>query len=192
MTRGFRMNRGALSILRRLSRRRLCLALLAFEIFGVFVVAWVWIVPEVEAVRECFAHSEAEHHRVNLQRNHDEAFRAVGIQIEGLQRKMTLFGSLSMDDSLIHSWARELADVAGLTLTQFVAMEAEGEYLTTLEGAYVNAVLLASRLEGRHSALRVRRFIARHSQVRDDHLELELLIQNSSPTTELSLTCDPR
>lgn len=179
----------AILITRRISRRRLCLMLLGLQLLGAFLIGLVWIVPEVTRTKECVERRKAELTRLSFERDRGDALRDMAAEIEGLHLEMTVFGSLSVDDARTHSLAREIADVSGLALTHFVAMEAEGTYLVTFKGAFANVVMLARRLETSFSAFRLRRFIARASQTPDDYLELELLIQKSPPFGEFATSC---
>lgn len=182
----------ALSLIRRSPRRPLRLGLLALQLLGACVIAVTWIAPELAKARECVALRQVAQSRLNLERNHGDALRAVAVQFEELQRDMATLGVLSVDDARTHSLARELADIAGLTLTQFVAMDTEGTYLVTFRGDFASVVMFASCMEVNLSPLRLRRFIARSLQSTGDHLELELLLQKSAPTPEVTPSCAAR
>lgn len=179
----------ALLFARRISRRRLRLMLLGFQFLGAFLIGWMWIVPEVTKAKECVARREAALTRLSFERDYGDALRDKAAEIERLHLEITAFGSLIIDDARTHAMARELADITGLTLTQFAAMEAEGTYRVTFKGAFANVVMLARRLEVSLSTLRVRRFIARASQSPDDYLELELLLQKSPPLAAWATSC---
>jgi hypothetical protein len=174
---------------RHVPRPRLYLILVGFHLSVAYVVAHIWVLPEEKIVWQCLGRRQAVQDRFDLERERVDAVNAVSLQIKTLYREVTTLGLRTIDDARAHSLARENADYAGLNLKRFLAIEEEGEYLVTLEGSFGNAVKFADSLLNGLSPFRVRRFIARVTESRNDHIELELLIKKSPRTFEFVPSC---
>jgi hypothetical protein len=84
---------------------------------------------------------------------------------------------------------QQSAQRSGLQLKGFVASEEDRTHLVTFEGAFVNVVMLVRALPQELLLFRVRRFISRRIQSREDRIELEILIENAPIEPELSPVC---
>ncbi len=165
--------------LRCVSRRRMYLLGVGFQLSVVVLGARAFVVPEVSALRECIALRLEERAVFDYQSQARDATRELASRLEEVRAKLRAFGELSVDGGQVHSIARAYADHASLKLTSFVAMETEGEYLVNVEGAFNNAVVFAAILESHPSTLRVRRFNAHVVESSIDRIGLEILIKKS-------------
>ena len=173
---------------RRLSRRRLYLVVVAFHLivlsatgYGAFAVGNVWQV--VERYRD--ARSDELRGR-----ERGEEFKAIVSRIKKLQRAMHADDSRKIDGAMAHSIVRESAEKKGLRLKGYVATEEEGTHLVTVEGAFANVVMWTAALPLDLVSFYGRRFTARSLSARGDRIEVELLIKKSPNAPELSPLCN--
>jgi hypothetical protein len=184
-----RMIEWRLEIARRIPRQRFYLILVGFHLSVAVLIGSGWLLPEVARARACFAQRDLAKNGFELERDRSDELRGVLSRIDSRRRELSVFGSLKLDGTRAHSFARERAEEAGLTLKGFVAMDTEGEYLVTLEGAFANAVMFARRLRDGDVAIQVHRFTARASGPSGERIELELLMKKFSHRPEFPLSC---
>lgn len=184
---GRRLIDALLQSARRSSRGRVYLSIVAFHLivlsaagYGACAVGNVWKMVE--------RYRNARGDELRARERGDE-LKGIVSWLEKLQRPHRAVDSRESDDAMAHSIVRENAEKMGLQLKSFVASEEAGADLVTLEGAFANVAIWIAALSQDLPLFRVRRFTARSVSSRGDRIEVEILIQKTPNTTELSPLC---
>jgi hypothetical protein len=179
-----------ISIARQCSRRRLSLSLIISHLCIACLIVGYVALPRCMLLWKHIAISHAERREDGLEHRRKTDLNGVSLQISRLHRDMSEVSPVAVDGTRVHTLIRELAQTAGMFLHGFIAQEAEGDYLVTLEGGFDNVVTMASSLRSQLATFRVQRFSVRLPSSSTHRLTVEFVIKKAPSVPQISQFCN--